>query len=136
MPQVKHDARELKAFLNAYEAYVREVLQPTRVEVTRLLAAWEQPEYWARYKQAQSVPVPTPIRSSFCRIKRPEQVVDKILRKPDQFPNGLTPDSFERMYDAIGVRVVVYFLRHVPLIDRDLHASDVIEISDVEQPAM
>jgi putative GTP pyrophosphokinase len=132
--QPGHDARELKAFLSAYETYVREVLHPTQVEITQLLADWEQPEYWAPYKNAQNVPVPTPIRSSFCRIKRPEQVVDKILRKPNQFPDGLTPESFEKMYDAIGVRMVVYFLRHVPLIDRDLRSSEVIEISDVERP--
>lgn len=134
MPQVKHDARELKAFLSAYETYVRDVLHPTQLEITRLLNGWERPEYWARYTNAKNVPVPTPIRSSFCRIKRPEQVVDKILRKPEQFPGGLTPESFESMYDAIGVRVVVYFLRHLPLIDRDLRNSDEIEISNLERP--
>ena len=134
MPEGKHETRELKAFLSAYETYVREILHPTQVEIIQLLAGWERPEYWARYTSAKNVPVPTPIRSSFCRIKRPEQVVDKILRKPEQFPNGLTPVSFEQMYDAIGVRVVVYFLRHVPLVDRDLRNSDVIEISELERP--
>jgi ppGpp synthetase/RelA/SpoT-type nucleotidyltranferase len=133
MTDARLETRELKVFLSGYETYVREVLQPTQVEITRLLRGWERPEYWGRYTSAKNVPVPTPIRSSFCRIKRPEQVVDKILRKPEQFPNGLTPDSYERMHDAIGVRVVVYFLRHLPLIDRDLRNSDVIEISDLER---
>ena len=38
------------------------------------------------------------------------------------------------MYDAVGVRVIVYFLRHIPLLDRDLRNSEFVEISDEERP--
>ena len=134
MSRTTQNARALKAFLKAYERYVQGVLRPTQLEIDQLLAEWEKPNYWARYTRAKGVPVPTPIRSSFSRIKRPEQVVDKILRKPDQFPAGLVPESFEQMFDTIGVRVVVYFLRHIPLIDGALRGSKRIEISDVERP--
>lgn len=134
MPRIKHDTHELEAFLSAYEKYVKDVLRPTQEEIVDIIAGWQKPAYWERYAETKGVPVPTPIRSSFSRIKRPEQVVDKILRKPEQFPAGLTPESFEQMYDTIGVRVVVYFLKHLPLVDRDLRNSEVIEISELERP--
>ena len=58
MPDAKHETRELKAFLSAYEAYVREVLHPTHEEISRLLSGWERPEYWARYTSAKNAAVP------------------------------------------------------------------------------
>jgi len=134
MPNIKPDAKQLGAFLTAYEKYVRDVLRPTQDEIQQLIDAWQQPSYWERYATSKGVPVPTPIRAAFSRIKRPEQVVDKILRKPDQFPAGMRPESFKKMYDTIGLRVIVYFLRHIPLLDRDFRSSDMIEISDVERP--
>jgi len=91
------NSQELITFLEQYEKYVREVLLPTQQEIDCILAKWQQPDYWAKYKEIQSIPIPTPIKSSFSRIKRPEQVVDKILRKPDNFPDGLQPQSFQKM---------------------------------------
>ncbi len=134
MPRVKHDAKQLSAFLTEYERYVRLVLRPTQEEVAKLLSTWQKPTYWAKYAKTKGAPVPTPVRAAFSRIKRPEQVVDKILRKPEQFPHGLSPKSYTAMYDTIGVRAIVYFLRHVPLLDGDLRNSSVIEISDEERP--
>jgi putative GTP pyrophosphokinase len=134
MAQSRHDAKQLSSFLTEYEIYVREVLRPTQQEIAQLIATWEKPAYWAKYAKTKGVPVPTPIRAAFSRIKRPEQVVDKILRKPEQFPEGLSPKSFKNMYDAIGLRVIVYFLRHLPLLDRDLRNSDAVELSDQERP--
>ncbi len=134
MPRAKPDAKRLAAFLSAYEQYVKDVLRPTQEDINQLIETWQEPTYWAKYARGKGVPVPTPIRAAFSRIKRPEQVVDKILGKPEQFPAGLRPESFEQMYDTIGLRVIVYFLRHVPLIDRELRGSEMIEISDVERP--
>jgi ppGpp synthetase/RelA/SpoT-type nucleotidyltranferase len=129
-----HNAREVRLFLDEYERYVKNVLQVTQSEIDKLIATWARPDYWAKTRNGKSVAIPTPIRTAFTRIKRPEQVVDKILRKPDTYPKGLTPDSFKRMTDTIGVRVVVYFLRHVPLIDRDFRSSGAIEIVEDEKP--
>jgi putative GTP pyrophosphokinase len=134
MAQTKHDAKQLSSFLTEYEIYVREILRPTQEEISRLISSWEKPSYWAKYAKTKGVPVPTPIRAAFSRMKRPEQVVDKILRKPEHYPDGLTPKSFRCMYDTIGLRVIVYFLRHIPLLDGDLRNSKIIEISDEEHP--
>jgi len=134
MLPIKHSAHDLKTFLDEYEKYVKNVLQTTQGEIDRLITTWEQPSYWTRYKSGKSIAIPTPIRNAFTRIKRPEQVVDKILRKPDLFPEGLKAESFRKMTDTVGVRVVVYFLRHIPLIDRDFRSSEAIEIVDDEKP--
>jgi ppGpp synthetase/RelA/SpoT-type nucleotidyltranferase len=130
MVPTSHNARELKLFLDEYEKYVKNVLQVTQAEIDQLIATWGRPSYWEKYKSGKSIAIPTPIRTAFTRIKRPEQVVDKILRKPELFPDGLKPESFRRMTDTIGVRVVVYFLRHIPLIDRDFRSSDTFEIDE------
>lgn len=133
-PYRKSDPAALTAFLDGYAAYVVDVLQPTQLEIKEMLTAWQQPTYWTKYQRTNSLPIPTPVRAAISRIKRPEQVVDKIFRKPQKFPDGLVPKSFETMYDTIGVRVVVYFLSHLPLIDRELRSNDTIEIAEVEPP--
>lgn len=135
MPDYRdHDLWELTAFLDEYENHVKQVLQPTQLEIRSLLTSWQQPDYWSKYKRTNNIPIPTPIRSAVSRIKRPEQVVDKIFRKPHNFPDGLKPESFRKMYDTIGVRVVVHFLSHLPLIDRELRSADTFEISEIEPP--
>jgi putative GTP pyrophosphokinase len=134
MAQRPQDPELFKAFLDDYAAYVKEVLQPTQLRIQRLIAEWQEPEYWGKYKRNHSIPIPTPIRASYSRIKRPEQVVDKIFRKPYNYPEGLDGASFIRMHDTIGVRLVVYFLSHLPLIDRELRSSNLIEISTEVPP--
>jgi len=121
-------------FLEAYRSYVRAVLKPTQGRIREILETWQQADHWVKYKRTNRIPIPTPVKSVFSRIKRPEQVVDKILRKSELFPDGLQPVSFERMYDTVGVRVVVYFLSHLPLIDRELRGSDVFELCRDELP--
>jgi putative GTP pyrophosphokinase len=128
------DPHALTTFLDAYASYVVEVLQPTQLEIKELLTAWQQPTYWSKYQRTNSLPIPTPVRAAISRIKRPEQVVDKIFRKPHKFPLGLVPESFQHMYDTIGVRVVVYFLSHLPLIDGELRGNDIVEIDETEPP--
>ena len=124
----------MSRFLAEYERYVREVLKPTQLEIRQELAGWQRPEHWEKYKRANRIPIPTPVRSLFSRVKRPEQVVDKIYRKADRFPMGLDPRSFRAMHDALGVRIVVYFPSHLPLIDRELRASNRFQTSIEEPP--
>ncbi len=133
-PYRKTDPEELTRFLDSYANYVVDVLQPTQLEIKKTLTAWQQPTYWTKYQRTNSLPIPTPVRVAGSRIKRPEQVVDKIFRKPHKFPDGLVPNSYRTMYDTIGVRVVVYFLSHLPLIDRELRSNDIVEIAEVEAP--
>lgn len=128
------DSDSFSRFLEQYEAYVKKVLQPTQVEINTLLGPWVEPAYWIKYKRTNRIPIPTPIKTTYSRIKRPEQVVDKIYRKPSRFPQGLVPASFERMEDTIGVRVLVYFLSHLPLIDRELRSLEQLELSSERPP--
>jgi|AMFO01.1.fsa_nt_gi Uncharacterized protein conserved in bacteria len=128
--------KRLERFLAAYKEYVHTVLQPTQAEIMRFLAALQDPAYWSRHRSGQRVALPSPIRTSFSRVKRPEQVVDKILRKPDRFPAGLQPVSFRNMTDALGVRVVAFVLSHLALIDREIRSSDELEISRKEPPVI
>jgi ppGpp synthetase/RelA/SpoT-type nucleotidyltranferase len=121
---------QLNTFLNAYAGYVKSSLQPTQEEMREILERWRQPMYWEKYKKTNKIPIPTPIRTVFSRIKRPEQVVDKVLRKSEKFPAGLTPDSLPVMHDALGIRIVVWFLSHLPLVDRELRNSDLFELNE------
>jgi putative GTP pyrophosphokinase len=68
------------------------------------------------------------------RIKHPDKVVDKIFRKSDIFPKGLSFASLHQMYDVIGARVIVYFSSQLPLIDKELRSSNMFEISEDSPP--
>jgi putative GTP pyrophosphokinase len=130
----EEELTQLNRFLSAYAGYVQDQLQPAQTEIMAVLDQWRQPDHWKKYKKANTVPIPTPVRTVFSRIKRPEQVVDKLYRKAPLYPRGLHPDSFHIMYDALGVRLLVYFLSHLPLIDREIQSSPELEISTVKPP--
>ena len=125
---------ELGAFLKQYDTYVREILVPTRDEIKGVFKTWREPRHWAPRAKRTRLPAPSPIQRAFPRIKRPESVVDKILRKPSNFPDGITLRSAERMYDAVAGRVVVYFLANLPLLDREIRESEILEIHPTEVP--
>ncbi len=128
------DSRLLKEFLEHYKKYVTSVLQPTRVELKCLLKQWKHPDYWGKYTKQSRLPNPSPIQRVLTRIKRPESVVDKIARRPGDYPKGLSPESFPRIHDAIGARAIVYFMSHLPLVDLELRNMEEIEISDDYPP--
>ena len=131
---MNQEPERLNIFLSEYERYVKEVLQPTQVELREHLAPWLRPDYWEKHKRTERTPIPTPVRTTTSRIKRPEQVVDKVFRKAAEFPDGLVPASFRNMRDTLGVRILVYCLSHLPIIDRELRGSDLWEISSNPAP--
>lgn len=128
------DSEKLKQFLVDYERYVTDVLEPTAQEIKVLLKQWRQPGYWGKYTKKSRLPDPSPIQRIRVRVKRPESVVDKVMRKPTNFPDGISPQSFNRMTDAIGARTIVYFMSQLPLIDRELRSMGQIEISADDPP--
>lgn len=128
------DIAQLSRFLQSYERYVKDVLQPAQVVINSILSPWVEPEYWEKYKRTERIPIPTPVKTTYSRIKRPEQVVDKILRQAHKFTAGLAPESVTQMEDTIGFRSLVYFLSHLPLIDRELRSMGVFEISTESPP--
>ena len=125
---------KIKSFLNEYEQYELQVLKPTYDAIQKLLLEWEKPEYWEKYAVGKRVAIPSPIRMTLVRIKHPEKAVDKIFRKPDLFPDGLSAKSIHRMEDTIGVRIVVYFTSQIPLIDKELRSSGLFDISSNSPP--
>ncbi len=123
-----------KQFLSDYENYVLKVLRPTNDEIKKLFEGWRDPAHWANVSRLSRLPSPSPIHRFFSRIKRPESAVDKILRHPSLFPDALSIESVKKMTDAVGARIIVYFLTNLPLIDKELRCSEDIEISAVHPP--
>ncbi|MFC1556018.1 GTP pyrophosphokinase family protein [candidate division KSB1 bacterium] len=129
-----HHPEDLRLFLSEYEQYIKTVLNPTLSELENYLNYWQKPDYWLKYAQSTSSAMPSPVKAVFTRIKRPERVVDKIIRKPEVFPAGLKPESFERMNDTIGIRILVYFLSQLPIIDKEMRDSNILELSNDYPP--
>jgi putative GTP pyrophosphokinase len=127
--EVTNKATQFRVFLTEYQKYIQDILKPELKRVKNQLDRWRHPEYWARYARSSGSAYPNPIRAIYSRIKRPEKVVDKIFLKPKEYPDGISPLSFRKMHDCIGVRIIVYFLSQLPYIDRELRASDYFEIS-------
>lgn len=123
-----------KTFIEQYRQYVAEVLEPTQQEATQILSAWQQPNYWAGYAPSPRLAIPSPVQLVLSRVKGLESTLDKILRKPQQFPKGLHPESFETMCDAFGARVIVYFLSHLSLVHREIVGSSAFEVARHDPP--
>lgn len=121
-------------FLRLYEAYVTSVLQPTERELRKFFAEWRDPSAWADQVSSSRMPAPSPIKRTITRIKRPESVADKIFRKSSLFQQGFCFKSITAMRDTLGARIVVYFLSNLPMVDRALRHSDVLEISSADPP--
>lgn len=132
------DVRQM--FFEQYKIYAEQVLLPTREEIREILDAWRLPGYWRPGKDSADskelrVPAPSPVQRVRARVKRVESVEDKILRRPDVFVEGLSAESFRKMNDTLGVRVILYFLGHFPLIDGELRKlEDKLEISKTDPP--
>lgn len=123
-----------KAFIDQYRRYVRETLEPTQQDVIQVLSEWQQPNYWAGYAPSPRLAIPSPVQLVLSRVKAVESTLDKILRKPQQFPKGLHAESFETMNDALGARVIVYFLSHLSLVHREIVRSSAFEVSRDDPP--
>jgi putative GTP pyrophosphokinase len=116
---------DILAFREAYWQHKNEVLEPTEAEIRTLLGRWRSHHYWARHHRQGHVPgltIPSPVQRTDFRIKRLESVEDKIRRNPTDFKDGWVPASFHKMDDALGVRIVVYFLSDITLIHHELHS--------------
>lgn len=125
---------ELRVFLEQYDKYNVDILVPTHSEIKKITSKWEEPSYWNKYTTSNGVAAPSPIRMIMTRIKQPEKVVDKVFRKPNIFPSGLSLKSLHDMHDAIGVRIIVYFTSQLPLIDKELRSSGMFKISETTPP--
>ena len=117
------DPDEYKAFLVEYERYHQAVLRPAYRRIAAMLGPWKKsPEYWSRYRQSddRSRAFPAPVQRTIKDIKRPEAVVDKILRHPEVYPAGLSIESLRLMNDAVRCRAIVYFLSGLTLVDCEI----------------
>jgi len=127
-------------FFEEYKRYVEQVLLPTEREIKAILRGWKKPGYWRPVDGSLDakklrVAAPSPVQRIRTRIKRAESVEDKILRRNDVFDGGLSAESFRKMHDTVGARVILYFLSHMPLIDGELRKlGHLFEISETEPP--
>ncbi|MCA9772911.1 MAG: hypothetical protein KC466_10925 [Myxococcales bacterium] len=124
-------------FIEMYREHSIGVLQPAEARLRAWLERWRTPHYWRKYIEGEdpaSIPAPSPIHRIQLRIKDPESVVAKILRKPQEYPKGFGRSSLDAMPDLIGARVIVYFLTNLPLVDHEIRNSSDIELSKERPP--
>jgi transcriptional regulator with XRE-family HTH domain len=126
------DPAHLEGFLGAYRAYAVSVLQPHRKAISEILWGWSSPGYWQDRASDGSPAVPTPIQwmGEPTRLKRPEAVVDKILRKPADYPAGLSEHSFLHMEDTIASTVVVFFLSQLDILEDEVTGGRYFDVRD------
>ena len=117
------DQDAVRRFLEEYRRYVTDTLEPAFSKTKAILSSWKDPSHWSRYRASERSPSPSPIQRVRVRIKRPESVLDKILRRPYDYPAGLRPESFASMTDTFGARIVVFFAADLSLIDRQIRTS-------------
>jgi ppGpp synthetase/RelA/SpoT-type nucleotidyltranferase len=129
------DPDQYKIFLGDYEEYHRSALRPTYEQIRAMLSPWKKaPGYWSRYlEQDAKEASPSPVQRTITDLKRPESIVDKILRHPEVYPSGLCVDSLRLMSDAVRCRAVVYFLSGLTLVDCEIRR--LINEKSVEVPA-
>lgn len=127
-------SEDLRRFLVQYEEYAIKRLKPARDQLKSIFESWKEPAYWKKYQGHLRRPIPSPVQRATTRIKRPESVTDKIFRKPELLPKGLCLDSVKRMGDALGGRIVVYFLSGLPILDKELRSHQSIEICEDDPP--
>lgn len=130
------DQSVLGSFLEAYEKYAVDVLIPTKSEIVTLFRSWTDNAFWGKYPQPSRLPTPSPIQFVKARKKRPESVVDKIIRQKSIYTDGLTINSARVMHDAVAARIVVYFLSNLPLIHREILNTEVLEVSTEHPPVI
>ncbi|MGB5138439.1 MAG: hypothetical protein WBP29_07900, partial [Candidatus Zixiibacteriota bacterium] len=117
-----------------YQEYSTKVLVPLRRRLGGLLGEWSKPEYWQKLIETTGEPAPAPVQRIRVRVKQPSAVVRKVMAKPIQYSRGFCNDSFRSMTDAVGARVVVYFLSSLPLIDREIRECGWFDISPDKPP--
>lgn len=127
-------SNELKNFLKEYNEYQVRILEPTLNEINICLKEMGRPVFWYKYMRGKGVATPSPIRQIVSRIKQPDKVVEKIFSKPELFPNKLSSDSFKKMHDTIGSRIIVYFSSQLSLVDRELRNSGFFELDKDAPP--
>jgi ppGpp synthetase/RelA/SpoT-type nucleotidyltranferase len=134
MSQTTPETADLqRRLIREYGQFLLTELDHPRRRLLGLLREWRSPAYWSDYREAPQ-PTPTPVLRTNVRLKRPEAVVDRILRNPAEYPAGLSMDSVHQMADLLGARIVVPFLSHIMLVDAELRSRDDILKVQGRQP--
>ncbi len=121
-------------FLEVYDEYVKVAVEPARFQLRALLSKMKRAEYWDPIDSGDPLFSPSPVQSSMSRIKRPESVLDKIIRKPEHY-NDLQPlNALRSMHDVLGGRIVTYFVSDLALIDKAVRSDQSLEINPDDPP--
>jgi putative GTP pyrophosphokinase len=119
-------------FLAAYEAYVDSDVVTAERSLHTLLREWRGPAFWESHRSSGN-PLPNPIQSFRVRVKRPESVLDKIVRLgPREFPRNDIAASLRKMRDILGGRIITFVPGHLQLIDTAIRDSSTLRLT---QPA-
>lgn len=129
------DQLDYISFLELYRRYEEQAFTPTKSKLKEILRSFENMAFWLNYKGYDLYPASrTPIQRIRTRIKRPEAIVDKIRRKPEEYPHGLSESSLLAMQDIVGGRVIVYFLSDLSVLDDVIRNSEEFELSTTNPP--
>lgn len=119
-------------FLAAYEAYVASDIVMAERALRALLREWRDPSYWATHRGTGN-PLPNPIQGVRIRVKRPESVLDKIMRLgAKEFPRNDPNGALRKMRDVLGGRIITFVPGHLRLIDNAIRGADKLRLT---QPA-
>ncbi len=121
-------------FLDVYQEYVKVAVEPARYQLRSLLSRWKRAEYWSSIDSVDQLFSPSPVQGSTSRIKRPESVLDKMIRKPDNYDRAQPLAALRAMHDVLGGRVVTYFVTDLALIDRAVRSEPLLEICPEDPP--
>jgi putative GTP pyrophosphokinase len=124
---------ELK-FLQLYENLEKTLFKPTLLKVRRTIEEMETYQFWFENQVHSSGPFIIPVQRTRVRLKRPESIVDKIKRKPSDYPRGLTRYSLLHMNDVVGSRIIVYTLNDLPILDKIIRNSRYFELVEDDPP--
>lgn len=120
-------------FLNLYSERESAVFRPTMLKLKNIFRIIRGFEYWRNYQGLPST-YGLPIRRTVTRLKRPESIRDKVLRKPEVYRSGLCEESLFDMTDVIAGRLIVYFLADLAIVDDVIRNSGFFELSPTHKP--
>ncbi len=121
-------------FEEIYLEYANKAIHPTFRAFKPVLEGWKSPKFWER-RRGTAQAIPEPIQRIRYRVKRPESIIDKFQRQPDDF-NGSPAENLRRMRDVLGARIITYIPDHIRLVDREIRSSEELELSAEFKPRL
>ncbi len=118
-----------------YEEYVEQTLKPAQSLIYAILHdEWRADGYWRSYRDKPHTAVPRPIQRIRTRIKRPESLLDKYERLKQDFPEGAQRETFPKIDDFLGARIITYFVSQLRIIDEEIRSNKHFKLKRGQKP--